>query len=381
MSGRSGNERLALEQALLDAPEDLTGWAVYADHLQQRGDPWGERVSLGLAHGESAGERNRELLDALARYDREHAAVLLGEPLARLLDKPGFANVLVLERAFGLVLGARVGRTWIVREDSPSNRADREYAEQVLDALVSGPASRLLRSLTLGYCDRRKVYASLASSGRAAQLRRLALGWEQRSATGKVEGFAPLGELAPLLDRLPALRELALAGPTADFDHPGVERIELTIEPTDTSLLDTLADARVPNLRALELRRHPFADSPAAARASAGNSAERALAKLFGRLAGPGPLASLDQLELVGWSIEAGETPLLTQLARALPGARVHRLGLRACSGSLDILLREADVLAELDRIDVDRGPDDPRMHDALQRVYGERLAWPEPDA
>jgi uncharacterized protein (TIGR02996 family) len=65
------DERLTLERALLDAPDDRAAWAVYADHLQQSGDPWGERLSLALAAGESTGNRFMQLHDAvLRRADR-----------------------------------------------------------------------------------------------------------------------------------------------------------------------------------------------------------------------------------------------------------------------------------------------------------------------
>lgn len=360
-----------LEQALLAAPEDLSGWAVYADHLQACGDPWGERVSLGLAHGESLGQRHRELHDALVDYDRTHAVRLLGEPLARLLDEPGFANVLVLERAFGLMIGARIGRTWIVNEKSKSNAVDLDYAARVLAALLAGNATRLLRSLALGYCELRKALASIAASPRAAQLRRFTLGWELRRASGHVERMSPLGTLTPLLARMPALHELGLAGASEGFDHPGVARLELTIETSDATLPETLLHARLPSLRALALHCRPDTIQ------SPNSIAEAALLELFARLARIG--GGIEQLELVHWRVAEGRRPLLGALARAeVPTLR--RLVLRELGedvGALQMLADEAPAFARLERVAIDRAPDG-RLATRLREAYGERLIWPE---
>lgn len=361
-----------LEQALLAAPEDSSGWAVYADHLQACGDPWGERVSLGLAHGESAGQRNRELHDALVHYDREHAVRLLGEPLAALLGEPGFANVLVLERAFGLVLGARIGRTWVVNEASKSNRVDGDYAERVLAALLASSATRLLRSLTLGACNQRKAYRLIVGSPRCAGLRRFALGWELRRAGGEVDHLCPLGPIVPMLAIMPALRELGLAGPTDRFDHPGVEQLELTVETSNALLLERLPHARLPSLRRLVIHCKPRDRI-----GSPGSIAETALLELLASLARIG--AGIEQLELVGWMLAQGRNPLLVQLARALPSSSLRRLSLRGFGedGALQLLADEALELAPLEHIEIDRVPTG-RLATRLRDAYGERLAWPE---
>ncbi len=367
------DDRLKLERALLDAPDDLATWSVYADHLQQLGDPWGERLSLGLARGESSGNRYMQLHDAVVDFDRANAEAMLGEALARLLAQPGFAATVALEHRFGLVLGARVGRTWIVRGDSPENQADREYADQILDALLDGKAARLLRSLALGFCDLRSAYVRIANSGSADNLRGLAMGWEIRRASGTVASLAKLGKIDALLQALPELRELSLGGATARFDHPRVERLSLAIDTSDPTLLDALAGAKLPCLRTLELC------GRAIAIASEGSVASERVAELFGEMNRRPSLAGLEQLELVGWMLGPGARVegLLTRLGRALPGSRVRRLVLREFGrgeAAVDLLLGEAGSLEQLDRIDVEiPGLDEPGAT-RLRRCFGDRL-------
>jgi hypothetical protein len=266
-----------------------------------------------------------------------------------------------------------VGRTWIVRGDSPENVADREYAEQVLDALLDGKAARLLRSLALGHCDHRRAYERVAASGSAAQLRRLALGWEIRRASGTVASLAKLGKLDALLERLPELRELNLGGATARFHHPRVERLSLTVDTSDATLLDALAGAQLPCLRSLELR------CAAISIAGAGSIANERLAELFTELDRRPCLAGLEQLELVGWMLgptTQGEG-LLARIGRALPSSRVRRLVLREfgqAPAAVDLLLGEAASFDQLERIDVEILNLEKREIRQLRRCFGDRL-------
>jgi uncharacterized protein (TIGR02996 family) len=369
------DDRLAFERALLDTPEDLATWAVYADHLQQLGDPWGERVSLGLARGEASGNRFMQFHDAVVEFDQLMAAAMLGERLAGLLERPGFAATVKLERRFGVIFGARVGRVWAVRGDSPENQADREYADQVLDALLTGPAARLLSSLVLGYCDLRQACTRLAGSGSAANLRRLSLGWEVRQADGLVASLPDLGKLDALLDRLPSLRELSLAGGTRRFEHSRVERLSLTIDVAETTLLDALASAELPRLRTLELV------CAATSRARDGSIGSGRVAEQFAALQAWPSFAGLEQLELVGWKVGSSSRSeaLLTHVVRTLPGSRVRRLVLvldefDRGNAAADLLLGEASSLDALEQLDVEILDLDERMAEQLRQRFGERL-------
>lgn len=72
-----------LERQLRDAPDHVGSYQVYADWLQERGDPVGELIALGIA---SAGGGDEEV----ARFDRylkRHEAYLLGGLAPQLTGK------------------------------------------------------------------------------------------------------------------------------------------------------------------------------------------------------------------------------------------------------------------------------------------------------
>src|SRR4051812_19559832 len=85
--------RRALEEALVEDPDDLAAHSAYADYLTERGDPRGEFISVQLAPGDGArspagrgGPRRPErgLLEAHEReWLGELAPLLLGTPEER----------------------------------------------------------------------------------------------------------------------------------------------------------------------------------------------------------------------------------------------------------------------------------------------------------
>ncbi|MFV8751780.1 hypothetical protein ACNOYE_14640 [Nannocystaceae bacterium ST9] len=344
------DERSVLERALLDDPDDREAWAVYADYLQQVGDPWGERLGLGLAREQSTGNRHMQLHDATVEHDRRMAPVLLGARLADLLERPGFAATIVFERRYGLVLGARIGRTWVVQGNHPEHHVDREHAEQVLDALLDGPAARLLRSLHLAHCDRDRALARLLAASTRANLRRLGLGWEVRSNEGRVVELPEFGELDHLLASLPELRELHVGGPAGRLDHDRIERLSLVLHPTSLELFDSLERARLPRLRRLELGVCSRGRNSAAA---------RRLVRLLEDLPRRPSLAGLDALGLEGWGLtDTPGEPLLTSLLRVLPGTSLRRLALTHTELGMaggQLLLDHAESLGNLERIELSR--------------------------
>jgi uncharacterized protein (TIGR02996 family) len=75
----AGQRDRALEEAIAAAPEDPAGYLVYADWLQQRGDPRGELIVVQDAL--RAKPRDRALLAEQERLFEEHSDLLRG-PLA-----------------------------------------------------------------------------------------------------------------------------------------------------------------------------------------------------------------------------------------------------------------------------------------------------------
>src|SRR4051794_33016860 len=94
--------RQALEEALVESPDDLATHRAYADLLIEQGDPRGELISVQLAleaEGRSAEERQRlkaREAELLASHQREW----LGGLAADLLDSPDFGNEFCIERGW-----------------------------------------------------------------------------------------------------------------------------------------------------------------------------------------------------------------------------------------------------------------------------------------
>ncbi|MDQ3339922.1 MAG: TIGR02996 domain-containing protein [Myxococcota bacterium] len=91
-----------LLQIIADTPADENAWLLYADWLQQHGEPRGELIALDIAL-ETATERKAELeaarVDLLARY----GAAILGETFAKFVAS-GYGEV-VWHRGFITVFG------------------------------------------------------------------------------------------------------------------------------------------------------------------------------------------------------------------------------------------------------------------------------------
>jgi uncharacterized protein (TIGR02996 family) len=88
--------RQALEQAVLDDPDDLSAHMAYADHLTEQGEPRGELISVQLALEDEGHPRRQELrrregqlLNAhLREWLGELAPLLLGDVVTRAGLKP-----------------------------------------------------------------------------------------------------------------------------------------------------------------------------------------------------------------------------------------------------------------------------------------------------
>src|SRR5277367_3706710 len=88
--------RQALEQALVENPDDLATHAAYADHLSEQGDPRGEfiQVQLALENPKHSAEQRKQFQAREQTLLQEHAQEWLGD-LGRFLvgewsgpDKP-----------------------------------------------------------------------------------------------------------------------------------------------------------------------------------------------------------------------------------------------------------------------------------------------------
>ena len=246
-----------LEAAIMDAPDQLSGYLVYADWLQAQGDPRGELIMLDYRLEQK--KHNARLIRDLGAFRRKHGARLLPDNLRDTLrrqqpDTPR-SNRCDIERQNGFVHSAFLGRGWYSSEHT---------VRELLLALLFHPSAALLQDLTIRELgqqsrnerqifDYRPIVAALTQSA-PPSLRRLHL-----ADTDSLEvdlANCLLGEVGELLSRLPRLQEAHLRGGDLTLDGIQSQSLQkLTLETPEPSprLLQGLDGAIWPNLRELTI--------------------------------------------------------------------------------------------------------------------------------
>ena len=252
-------DRAQLEAKLIEHPDDLDAYRVYADLLQSQGDPRGELIALELA-GKT---------DELAAYFDEHKAELLG-PLAPFAEALADGDYDAFNWKLGFIRWARL--KWDFNE-GPSDL----QLGQVLGSLLAHPAAKLLQKLIVPYnMDDDGVYfepiiAKLAEVG-APELRELRLGEFQIAGPGGVQNgydydisWSSLGDASALWRAVPKLERLRIQaglGGTAsggasevigDFDLPNLKWLEVVTGGMNQACLQSFANAKLPALEHMDL--------------------------------------------------------------------------------------------------------------------------------
>lgn len=144
-----------LERQLREAPDSVAAYQVYADWLQERGDPLGELIVLSIAAARP--EHTDDDVARFERYLRRHEAHFLGPAAGQLQGRlalrwrAGFVRAIeetgepVAPAVWQALLGARVCE--LVEElalHSPCSAA--------LDAAIAGAAPESMRTLVLERC-------------------------------------------------------------------------------------------------------------------------------------------------------------------------------------------------------------------------------------
>jgi uncharacterized protein (TIGR02996 family) len=132
--------REAFEQAILDRPDEIAGYAAYADWLQEQSDPRGEFIAVQLAlEDESRPKAERKKLQAReAELLKAHEREWLGELAPHLLDPDADADEPVTRDKHNW----RRGFLWVLDMDT---RLLIGFAQ----ALAAAPAARFLRELRI----------------------------------------------------------------------------------------------------------------------------------------------------------------------------------------------------------------------------------------
>jgi len=245
----------ALAAAIATAPDDTESWSVYADWLQEQGDPRGELMAIQIQRAKRTDDkrlvaRERALL---ARYRRHFFGALLKET-----GTPGRDDLHDIRVQYSLRYG-------FLDEVTLSNHGD-------LRTLLGLESARFLRRLTVR-CSLGALDDLLETATFPATLVRLELGCDRRHG-GRLE----LGRLLGGLERLevlvvrncevvylppvaaPKLRHLVVEATTLRIDDaalcslPALERLEIHTDAIEGShAIDRLLLEPPPGLTALAL--------------------------------------------------------------------------------------------------------------------------------
>jgi uncharacterized protein (TIGR02996 family) len=209
-----------LEKAIEARPDDADGWRVYADWLQQHGDPRGELAAL---------QQKRLTQAQVDAFVMAHRAQLLGP-----LDDVWQGGDLRLSWKHGFIRTARLVGTGSSDLTAPD----------IVRLLCQLPSSRFLMTLELATTMVERSFPVLAQSDRSRHLRRLVLSGQSWFSTASIQ---------PVLDACPNLKELVvrhLAG--SGVRHDELELLSIT-QPIGEELEETLGASALPKLSTLSL--------------------------------------------------------------------------------------------------------------------------------
>ncbi len=144
--------REAFERAILDDPDQVAGYAAYADWLQEQGDPRGEFIAVQLAlEDESRSTAERKKLQAReAELRKEHERDWLGELAPHIFDRV-IGDPSDADYDWNQPARPRVEHQW--RRGFLSDLDVQCLTVGLAQALATAPAARLLREMRVHSSD------------------------------------------------------------------------------------------------------------------------------------------------------------------------------------------------------------------------------------
>jgi uncharacterized protein (TIGR02996 family) len=257
----------SLEQQLVENPNDMASWAVYADYLMQQGDACGEALALELAGRleEAEAIRKQHLSQWLGEIEID------GEPMEEpdpedpdwYWGKPGpkkTVSLVELGEAWIRLkwLGGFVIEAQILQGRAPSYD-DSGYSYQsyelpefldVLKRFLAAPSVRFLRHLHLEPGDylMEDFYQQLPSSLRSLYIGPLDPYWVSPNR---------IGSLAGLSERLPFLERLKVHGHSEKLELGSgwtqLKALELGVLELDEAVVEKVTPEAFPVLEELQL--------------------------------------------------------------------------------------------------------------------------------
>ncbi|WP_163997169.1 WGR domain-containing protein [Pyxidicoccus caerfyrddinensis] len=238
-----------LEAAILKAPEAAEGYLVYGDWFQSQGDPRGELIALQHALSQAKGAEATALKRKAAALLKKHQDVLLGAPLAKMLED----KTLSIGWNLGFIQSARVA---VARYGE-----DPEFhIDEALKILLAHPSARFLQEVTIGlasnegeneYSDLIKLVAKSAPKS----VRKVFIGDYVFPDETEIS-WTEVGNVAPLYKALPQLRSLHLRGgevTLGKIELPELREFTMESGGLDRGSVKSIAAANWPKLERLEV--------------------------------------------------------------------------------------------------------------------------------
>ena len=230
---------MEIEQLLYEQPDSSELFLVYADHLQQQGDPLGELISLHYALSQTTDhDRLVGLRQAYEQASTRHAS-LLPKELSQHLE---------LTLRFGVVYSA-----WIHQNgtECPLGTATEQLAK-----LLEAPCSRFLCALRMELAneDQPDPYVTLAAAAQLETLRQLEVNDQRTTVFRRGELIDPLWDAAPRLEHLQLRGQCPQAH---NLNHANLTKLELTTHTMTGELLECLLEHELPKLKELCLHLNP----------------------------------------------------------------------------------------------------------------------------
>jgi uncharacterized protein (TIGR02996 family) len=242
--GMAGDQRnIDLERAIVENPNDLEAYLVYADWLIEHGDPRGELVTAQAATERGGADERRAAIAVFAR----HRDYFLG-PLGDLLRADAF------DWRRGFIHHARLANRFLVVAEG--QLVEMPLAD-IADALFRHPSARFLIKLTIGDVDpiaRSDWWRRATRTEVQSVLQRIAAGAPATLRELKIDPAARC-RLDAACAGLPRLTDLEIAGSFAInvLDLPELHTATFRPDGISGIQLRDLALAKVPKLASLTL--------------------------------------------------------------------------------------------------------------------------------
>lgn len=240
-----------LEQRLIDHPDALDEWQVYADALSAAGDPRGELISVGVALAQAQAEpADKKAIKRLEQREQELLEANADAWFGKFVDQDDWRE------CFGWTLQTgfwgRI-RLWVDYDHSGTD------IPKALGHALAHPSAKFLRQLDLGLpnaegeADYAGCIRALVKHGPLPSLRSLTIGDFEHPEESEISWVA-VGDVGKLWPLLPNLETMVLRGGGIRLGTPSSKRLrslELRTGGLPAAAAESLAEAELPALEHL----------------------------------------------------------------------------------------------------------------------------------